>query len=117
MDTCDQTLQFFETSSRIAERVRTGEHASQWDAGSGLIGLEASSSRSDDETQEWLMLSTLLINWCFVCSVQFGSPKMVTTMIRRVISERLNGTGAIRRKTGIFIRTNELALITTIAYL
>ena len=42
---------------------------------------------------------------------------MVTTMIRRVITERLKEIGAIRRKTGIFIRTNDLALITTIVLL
>ena len=51
------------------------------------------------------MISTLLIRWCYVCSVLFCSPKMVTTMIRRVITERLNETGAARGKIGIFIRT------------
>ena len=78
------------------------------------MSSHASSSRSDDETQDWLMLSTLLTRWCCVCSVQFGSPKMVTTMIRQVITERQNEMDAIRRKNGIFIRTNNFALITTI---
>ena len=98
-----------------AEKRRADETAKELGASlPSTLSSRASSSRSDDETQEWLMLSTLLIRWCYACSVQFGSPKMVTTISRRVISERLNGTGAIRRKTGIFIRINELALITTI---
>ena len=63
------------------------------------------------------MLSTLSIRWCYVCSVLFGSPKKVTTMIRRVITERLNEIGAIRRKTRIFVRTNDLAFITTFVLL
>ena len=71
----------------------------------------ASSSRSDFEGQEWLMRSTLSIRWRYVCSVPFGSPKKIITMIRRVITERQNETEAIRRKTGIL---NDLALITTV---
>ena len=39
----------------------------------------ANPSRSDDETQKWLVLSTLLIRWCHVCSAQ--------SMICRVISK------------------------------
>ena len=42
-----------------------------------------------------------------------GRQKKVTTTIRRVITERLNEIGAIRRKTTFFVRTNDLALTTT----
>ena len=51
---------------------------------------------------------------CCACFVPFGSPKMVTTMTCRIITERTNEIRGRRRKTGIFIRTNDLALITII---
>ena len=72
----------------------------------------ANSSRFVHKMQKCYMLLTLLIRWCHVCSAQSGSQEMVTTMIRRVITARLKEIGAIRRKTDIFIRTNEVALFT-----
>ena len=99
-----------------AEKRRADETAKELRASPPItIFSHAISSQSDDERQVWLMLATLLIRWCYVCSVQSGSPKMVTTMIRRVITERLNEIGAVRRKTVIFIRTNDLGLITTLS--
>ena len=63
-----------------------------WASYTETISPHASSSRSDDERQEWLVLSLLSIRWCHECSVLFGSQRMVTSSRHRTTTR--NGSNS-----------------------
>ena len=64
-----------------AEKRRVDETAKEfWVVFFKTTVSYGSASRSDDETQEWLTLSTLWIFLCCACSAQTGSPEMIITI-------------------------------------